>query len=93
MQSPGKDDDLDGGQAGERVAGEKGMIYLVTAMRKKIELEPGGIPVKIQLPEHVCGVMFVYDDLAEAQRIADMTPGATIGLIELKEKDNDPDST
>jgi hypothetical protein len=53
-------------------------MYLVTAMRKKIELEPSGLPVEIQLPDHVCGVMFVYDDATEAQRVADMTPGAHV---------------
>lgn len=75
--------DPDAGPIGEGVAGEEDMMYLVTAMRKKIEVESSIIPVEIQLPEHVCGVMFVYDDLKAAEEAAAQTPNAGICPIEV----------
>lgn len=52
-------------------------MFLVTTMIRGLEV--GGVDVG--LPEHVCGLLFVYDDPIIAQSEADKMPGSVVKLI------------
>lgn len=56
-------------------------MYLVTILVRKTELVKNPDTGDLELPDHVCGMVLVYDDPQVAIREAEKMPGATVKKI------------